>query len=135
MSAERLGDMSSPHQASNSAIQMLTDNKVANHGKQVSSDGRSQIPGVQQQQGAAALQSSKGGLPGIHGAKSSQVSHGNPGPKASGQSGSGGMLKTKSKRERSISIDSGESRSAAPTPALEPDAKGGRLCKMNLVGT
>ncbi|XP_047247270.1 B-cell CLL/lymphoma 9-like protein [Girardinichthys multiradiatus] len=103
---------------------MLTDNKVANHGKQVSSDGRSQIPGVQQQQGAAALPSSKGGLPGIHGAKSSQVSHGNLGPKASGQSGSGGMLKTKSKRERSISIDSGESRSAAPTPALEPDAKG-----------
>uniref|UniRef100_A0A087XY20 Bcl9 like n=1 Tax=Poecilia formosa TaxID=48698 RepID=A0A087XY20_POEFO len=98
---------------------MHTDNKAANHGKQVSSDGRSQIPGVNQQQ-------QQGGVPGIHGAKSGQVSLGNPGQKAvaAGQSVSGGMLKTKSKRERSVSIDSGESRSGAPAPALEPDAKG-----------
>lgn len=103
---------------------MHMDNKVANHVKQVSSDGRSQIPSVnqQQQQGAAALPASKGGVPGVHGAKSSQVSLGNAGQKAAGQSASGGMLKTKSKRERSVSIDSGESRSAAPTP--EADAKG-----------
>ncbi|KAM4743425.1 B-cell CLL/lymphoma 9-like protein [Anableps anableps] len=103
---------------------MLTDSKVANHGKQVSGDGRPQIPGVNQhqQQGAAALPVSKGGVPAIHGAKSGQVSLGNQ--KATSQSASGGMLKTKSKRERSVSIDSGESRSAALTPALEPDAKG-----------
>lgn len=109
---------------------MHMDNKVANHVKQVSSDGRSQTAGprsVNQQQGAAALPVSKGGVPGVHGAKSSQVSLGNPGQKAAGQSASGGMLKTKSKRERSISIDSGESRSTAPTPTPEADAKGGEL--------
>ncbi|XP_023206977.1 B-cell CLL/lymphoma 9-like protein [Xiphophorus maculatus] len=97
---------------------MHTDNKAANHGKQVNSDGRSQIPGVNQQQ-------QQGGVPGVHGAKTGQVSLGNPGQKvaAAGQSVSGGMLKTKSKRERSVSMDSGESRSGAPAPALEPDAK------------
>ncbi|XP_038145860.1 B-cell CLL/lymphoma 9-like protein isoform X1 [Cyprinodon tularosa] len=97
---------------------MHMDSKVANNGKQVSSDSRSQMPGVQQQGGT------KGGLPSIHGAKSNQGSLGNPGAKASGQSASGGMGKTKSKRERGVSIDSGESRSSAPNPALEPDAKG-----------
>lgn len=98
------------------------DSKVANNGKQVSSDSRSQMPGVQQQQQGGT----KGGLPSIHGAKSNQGSLGNPGAKASGQSASGGMGKTKSKRERGVSIDSGESRSSAPNPALEPDAKGGK---------
>ncbi|XP_012723747.2 B-cell CLL/lymphoma 9-like protein [Fundulus heteroclitus] len=101
---------------------MHMDNKVANHGKQVSSDGRPQMPGVPQ--GAAALPSSKGGVPGIHAAKSGQVSHGNPGPKVAGQSASGGMLKTKSKRDRSVPVESGEPRGVVPTPALEPEAKG-----------
>ncbi|XP_074535848.1 B-cell CLL/lymphoma 9-like protein isoform X1 [Halichoeres trimaculatus] len=113
---------------------MHTDNKLANHGKQVSSDSRSQIPaGVnqqaqqqqQQQQGAASHLGPKGVGAGSHGVKTNQISPGNPGLKAVSQSVSsvGGMLKTKSKRERSVSIDSGDSRNAIPQ-ALETDAKG-----------
>uniref|UniRef100_UPI0037E9959B B-cell CLL/lymphoma 9-like protein isoform X2 n=1 Tax=Semicossyphus pulcher TaxID=241346 RepID=UPI0037E9959B len=111
---------------------MHTDNKLANHGKQVTSDSRSQIPGVnqqsqqqQQQQGAAGHLGPKGGGAGSHGVQTNQISPGNPGLKAVSQSVSsvGGMLKTKSKRERSVSIDSGESRNAIP-PAGETDAKG-----------
>ncbi|XP_026185021.1 B-cell CLL/lymphoma 9-like protein [Mastacembelus armatus] len=108
---------------------MHQDNKLANHGKQVTSDSRSQIPSVnqqaQQQQGAAGHLGSKGIGAGSHGVKSNQISPSNPGLKAVSQSLSsiGGMLKTKSKRERSISIDSGESRNAIP-PAMETDAKG-----------
>ncbi|XP_042343320.1 B-cell CLL/lymphoma 9-like protein isoform X1 [Plectropomus leopardus] len=111
------------------ANQMHPDNKLANHGKQVTSDGRSQIPNVnqqaQQQQGAAGHLGPKGVGAGSHGVKTNQISPGNPGLKAVSQSVSsiGGMLKTKSKRERSVSIDSGESRNAVP-PALETDAKG-----------
>ncbi|XP_078102028.1 B-cell CLL/lymphoma 9-like protein isoform X2 [Sander vitreus] len=110
---------------------MHTDNKLANHGKQVTSDSRSQIASVtqqaqqQQQQGATGHLGPKGVGAGSHGVKTNQVSPGNPGLKAVGQlaSGVGGMLKNKSKRERSVSIDSGESRNAVP-PALEADAKG-----------
>ncbi|XP_071758517.1 B-cell CLL/lymphoma 9-like protein [Centroberyx gerrardi] len=108
---------------------MHPDNKLANHGKQVTSDSRSQIPNVnqqaQQQQGAAGHLGPKGVGAGSHGVKTNQISPGNPGLKAVSQSvsGVGGMLKTKSKRERSVSIDSGEPRNAIP-PALEPDAKG-----------
>ncbi|KAM3615443.1 uncharacterized protein V6R79_002398 [Siganus canaliculatus] len=108
---------------------MHPDNKLANHGKQVTSDSRSQIPSInqqaQQQQGAASHLGPKGVGVGSHGVKINQMSPGNPGLKAIGQSaaGVGGMLKTKSKRERSVSIDSGESRKAVP-PVLETDAKG-----------
>ncbi|XP_031142822.1 B-cell CLL/lymphoma 9-like protein isoform X2 [Sander lucioperca] len=110
---------------------MHTDNKLANHGKQVTSDGRSQIASVtpqaqqQQQQGATGHLGPKGVGAGSHGVKTNQVSPGNPGLKAVSQltSGVGGMLKNKSKRERSVSIDSGESRNAVP-PVLEADAKG-----------
>ncbi|XP_060928649.1 B-cell CLL/lymphoma 9-like protein [Limanda limanda] len=108
---------------------MLQDSKLANHGKQVTSDTRSQIPGVNpqaQQQGAAGHLGSKGVGAGSHGVKPNQISSGgNPVLKAASQSASsvGGMLKTKSKRERSVSIDSGDSRNAIP-PALETDAKG-----------
>ncbi|XP_060903058.1 B-cell CLL/lymphoma 9-like protein [Labrus mixtus] len=110
---------------------MHTDNKLANHGKQVTSDSRSQIPGVnqqaqqQQQQGAAGHLGPKGVGAGSHGVKTNQISPSNPGLKAVSQSVSsvGGMLKTKSKRERSVSNDSGESRNAIP-PAVETDAKG-----------
>lgn len=113
------------------AIQMHTDNKVANHGKQVSSDSRSQIPSVNQQaqqQGTAAHLGSKGVGPGSHGVKANQISMSNAGLKAAGQSVSsiGGMLKTKSKRERSVSIDSAESRNAIPS-GLEADTKAGEL--------
>ena len=114
------------------ANQMLQDSKLANHGKQVTSDTRSQIPGVNpqaQQQGAAGHLGSKGVGAGSHGVKTNQISSGNPALKAASQSASGvgGMLKTKSKRERSVSMDSGDSRNAIP-PALETDAKGGKAC-------
>ncbi|XP_033953763.1 B-cell CLL/lymphoma 9-like protein [Pseudochaenichthys georgianus] len=108
---------------------MHPDNKLANHGKQVTSDNQSRIPSVnqqaQQQQGAAGHLGPKGVGAGSHGVKTNQISPGNPGLKAVSQSVSsiGGMLKTKSKRERSVSMDSGDSRSAVP-PALETDAKG-----------
>lgn len=112
---------------------MHPDNKLANHGKQVTSDNQSRIPSVnqqaQQQQGAAGHLGPKGVGAGSHGVKTNQISPGNPGLKAVSQSVSsiGGMLKTKSKRERSVSMDSGDSRSAVP-PALETDAKGGKAC-------
>ncbi|XP_029374141.1 B-cell CLL/lymphoma 9-like protein [Echeneis naucrates] len=108
---------------------MHQDNKLASHGKQVTNDSRSQIPGVnqqaQQQPGTAGHLGSKGVSAGTHGVKTNQISPGNPGLKVVSKSVSsvGGMLKTKSKRERSVSIDSGESRNAIP-PSLETDAKG-----------
>nr|XP_020470394.1 B-cell CLL/lymphoma 9-like protein [Monopterus albus] len=108
---------------------MLQDNKLANHGKQVTSEGRSQIPSVnqqaQQQQGAAGNLGPKGTGTGSHGVKTNQISLANPALKAVSQSVStvGGMLKTKSKRERSVSVDSGDSRNAIAS-ALETDAKG-----------
>ncbi|KAK2846670.1 hypothetical protein Q5P01_009669 [Channa striata] len=100
---------------------MHQDNKLANHGKQVASVNQQ----AQQQQGPAGHLSSKGVGAGSHAVKTNQISPGNPGLKTVSQSvsGVGGMLKTKSKRERSVSIDSGESRNAIP-PALEADAKG-----------
>ncbi|XP_058489857.1 B-cell CLL/lymphoma 9-like protein isoform X1 [Solea solea] len=106
---------------------MLQDSKLANHGKQGTGDSRSQIPPVNQptqQQGPAGHLGSKGGG-GSHGIKTNQISSGNPGLKAVSQSvnSTGGMLKTKSKRERSVSIDSVESRNAI-SQALETDAKG-----------
>lgn len=112
---------------------MHPDNKLADHGKQVTSDGRSQKPGVNQQaqqhQGAAGHLGPKVVGTGSHGVKASQLSPGNPGLKAVSQSVSsvGGMQKNKSKRERSVSIDSGDSRNDVP-PALETDAKGGKAC-------
>lgn len=113
------------------ADQMHQDNKLANHGKQVTSDSRSQIPSVNQQaqQGAVGHLGSKSVSSGSHAVKTNQISPGNSGLKAINQSVSsvGGMLKTKSKRERSVSIDSGESRNAIPS-ALETDAKGGKAC-------
>ncbi|XP_062274791.1 B-cell CLL/lymphoma 9-like protein isoform X2 [Scomber scombrus] len=108
---------------------MHPDNNLANHGKQVTGDSRSQIASVnqqaQQQQGTAGHLGPKSVSAGSHGVKTNQISPGNPGLKAVSQSVSsvGGMLKTKSKRERSVSIDSGDSRNAIP-PALETDAKG-----------
>ncbi|KAK2912962.1 hypothetical protein Q8A73_007075 [Channa argus] len=104
------------------ASQMHQDNKLANHGKQAASVN--QQAQQQPQQGPAGHLSSKGVGAGSHAVKTNQISPCNPGLKAVSQSVSsiGGMLKTKSKRERSVSIDSGESRNAIP-PALEADAK------------
>lgn len=84
---------------------------------------------AQQQQGAASHLGPKGVGARNYGVKTNQMSPGNSGLKAVSQSVSsiGGMLKTKSKRERSISVESVESRNAIP-PALETDAKGGKAC-------
>ncbi|KAM9481136.1 B-cell CLL/lymphoma 9-like protein isoform 3-T3 [Clarias gariepinus] len=101
---------------------MHPENKLPNHGKQVAGDAQSQIPNVnqQEQQGPATNQGSKGTGPGNHGVKSSQIS---PGLKSVG-----GMMKTKSKRERSISVDAGEQKDQlALAPVLESDAKEGAI--------
>lgn len=117
-------------------LQELQDTKLANHGKQVSGDKRSQIatvnqqPQQPQQQGAADHLGPKSVSTGSHGVKTNQISPGNPGLKGVSQAVSsiGGMLKTKTKRERSISIDSGQS----VPPALETDAKGGKTYAQSL---
>lgn len=116
------------------ANQMLQDNKLASHGKQVTNDNRSQVPSLnqqaqqhQQQQGAASHLGPKYAGSSGHGVKTSQSSPCNPGLKAGSQtaSGVGSMLKTKSKRERSVATDNAESRNAIP-PGLETDPKGGK---------
>lgn len=111
------------------ANQMHSENKLSNHGKQVTSGSQSQLPNVNQaqQQGPAGNQGSKGSGSGSHGVKSNQISPGNPGLKSLNQSGGGigGMMKTKAKRERSVSMDTGDQRESL-TPVLEPDAKGRR---------
>lgn len=87
---------------------MHPDDKLANHGKQVSGESGSHISSVnqqaQQQQGTVGHLGPKGG----NGVKSNQISPGSRGLKSVSQSVSstGGMLKTKSKRERSVSTDS-----------------------------
>lgn len=101
---------------------MHPDNKLANHGKQVSSDSRSQIASVNQQ-GAAGHLGPKG-VSGNNGIKTNQISPDNHGLKSLSQSvnSAGGMLKTKSKRDRSVSIDSSEARHVPPS--LETETKG-----------
>ncbi|XP_034024383.1 B-cell CLL/lymphoma 9-like protein [Thalassophryne amazonica] len=108
---------------------MHPDNKLANHDKHVISDCSSQIPTVNQQapqqQGAAGHLGPKGVGAGSHGVKTNQISPNNPSVKAVSQSGSsvGVMMKTKSKRERSVSLDLSETRNAIAS-SLETDAKG-----------
>ncbi|XP_077578446.1 LOW QUALITY PROTEIN: B-cell CLL/lymphoma 9-like protein [Stigmatopora nigra] len=110
---------------------MHTDNKLANMASKVTGDGQAQMAAVnlqaqqQQQQGAAAV-ASAAAQPAL---KTRPVSGaGNksgPGSKVAGQSasgGAGGTLKTKNKRERSVSVDSGEPRQAA-AKSLEADTK------------
>ncbi|XP_051953457.1 B-cell CLL/lymphoma 9-like protein isoform X2 [Xyrauchen texanus] len=106
---------------------MHSENKLSNHGKQVTSGAQSKLSNVNQtqQQGSAGNQGSKGNGSGNHGVKSNQISPGNPGLKSLSQSGGGvGMMKTKNKRERSVSMDTGDQRESL-TPVLEPDAKEG----------
>lgn len=110
---------------------MHPDNKLTNHGKEVTNERRSQIPSVNQpaqQQGASAL-GPKNASAGSHGVKPNQVSPGNVGAKAPGQSAGavGGMLKTKCKRERSMGTEAGETRSGVG-PTSDADAKGGESC-------
>ncbi|KAL0168844.1 hypothetical protein M9458_037066, partial [Cirrhinus mrigala] len=105
---------------------MHSENKLSNHGKQVTSGAQSQLPNVNQaqQQGPAGNQGSKGSGSGNHGVKSNQISPGNTGLKSLNQSGGGvgGIMKTKAKRERSVSMDTGDQRESL-TPVLEPDVK------------
>ncbi|XP_051512212.1 B-cell CLL/lymphoma 9-like protein isoform X1 [Myxocyprinus asiaticus] len=104
---------------------MHSENKLSNHGKQVTSGAQSQLSNVNQtqQQGSAGNQGPKGNGSGNHGVKSNQISPGNPGLKSLSQSGGGiGMMKTKNKRERSVSMDTGDQRESL-TPVLDPDAK------------
>ena len=74
----------------------------------------------------AHCQSPKGVGVGGHAVKTNQMAPANPGLKAASQSASGvgAMLKTKSKRERSVSVDSVEPRDALAS-ALEAEAKAG----------
>lgn len=87
---------------------MHPDDKLANHGKPVSGESGSHISSVnqqtQQQQTVAGHLGPKGG----NGIKSNQISPGTRCLKSVSQSASSsaGMLKTKSKRERSVSTDS-----------------------------
>lgn len=112
---------------------MLQDSKLASHGKQVTNENRSQIPSLNphaqqhQQQGAGSHLGPKYSGGGGHGVKGSQISPCHPGLKAASQSGGGGgaMLKTKSKRERTVAADDTESRNAVP-PSLDADCKGGK---------
>lgn len=96
---------------------MHPENKLTSHGKQVTSGAQSQIPNVNQQdqQGPASNLGSKGTGSGNHGVRTNQIS---PGLKSVG-----GMMKTKSKRERSVSVDAGEQKETL-VPVLESDAKG-----------
>lgn len=110
---------------------MLPDNKLANHGKQVNNDSRSQIPSINQQQhhGAASHMGPKNAAAGSNGVRANQISPCNSGLKAGSQSldSIGGMLKTKSKRDRNVTTDTGKKRNAI-TPTLDSDAKGGKGC-------
>ncbi|KAA0714696.1 B-cell CLL/lymphoma 9-like protein [Triplophysa tibetana] len=107
---------------------MHSESKLTNHGKQVTSGAQSQLPNVNQaqQQGPANTQGSKSSASGNHGVKSNQISPGNPGLKSLSQSSTGvvvgGIMKTKAKRERSVSMDTGDQRESI-TPVLEPDIK------------
>ncbi|KAK7883022.1 hypothetical protein WMY93_029196 [Mugilogobius chulae] len=109
---------------------MHSDNKVTNHGKQVSSDSRSHLASVnqqaQQQQGAAGHLGPKG--VGGNGVKSRQISPGSHSLRSVSQSVSStlGMLKTKTKRERSVSMDSDERNVRT---SAESDAKGEGLMR------
>lgn len=96
---------------------MHPESKLTNHEKQVSSGAQSHNPNVnlQEQQGPESDVGSKGTEPGKHGVKPNQIS---PGLKSVG-----GMMKTKSKRERSLSVDAREQKDSL-APVLESDQKG-----------
>ncbi|GCB77765.1 hypothetical protein scyTo_0020032 [Scyliorhinus torazame] len=106
----------SPKSAAN---QMHPDNKLTNHGKPVNSSA----PPPNASQGTACGLGSKGAAPGGHSGKASQISPGSSGLKGSQNSVSNlGALKGKVKRERSISVDSGEQRETS-TPVIDTESK------------
>lgn len=101
---------------------MHPENKLTNHGKTGNGGAQSQHQNVNQ--GPACNLGSKGVGAGSHGAKANQISPSNSSLK-NPQAGVSpfSSLKGKVKRERSVSVDSGEQREAG-TPSLESEAKG-----------
>nr|XP_033773893.1 B-cell CLL/lymphoma 9-like protein isoform X2 [Geotrypetes seraphini] len=100
---------------------MHPDNKLTNHGKTANSSAQSQHQNVSQ--GPTCNLGSKGVGVGNHGGKTNQIAPGNSGLKNSQNTvPSFGPLKGKVKRERSISVDSGEQREAS-TPSLDTESK------------
>ncbi|XP_005988183.1 B-cell CLL/lymphoma 9-like protein isoform X1 [Latimeria chalumnae] len=102
---------------------MHPDNKLTNHGKTANSSAQPQHQNVSQ--GPACNLGSKGIGTGSHGGKANQISPGNSGLKSSQNVVvSLGPLKGKAKRERSVSVDSGEQRDGN-TPSLDTESKEG----------
>ncbi|XP_062861344.1 B-cell CLL/lymphoma 9-like protein isoform X2 [Trichomycterus rosablanca] len=107
---------------------MHPENKLTNHGKQVSRGAQSQISSVNQQgcQEPAGNQGSKSTRSGSHDVKTNQISSSNPDLKSVGQSGStagvGRMMKTKAKRERTMSLDVADQKDTLAS-VLESEAK------------
>lgn len=101
---------------------MHPENKLTNHGKTGNGGAQSQHQNVNQ--GPTCNLGPKGVGAGSHGAKANQISPSN----SSLKNPQGGVppfssLKGKVKRERSVSVDSGEQREAG-TPSLDSEAKG-----------
>ena len=98
------------------------ENKLTNHGKTGNGGAQSQHQNVNQ--GPTCNLGSKGVGAGNHGAKANQISPSNSSLK-NPQAGVPpfSSLKGKVKRERSVSVDSGEQREAG-TPSLDSEAKG-----------
>lgn len=101
---------------------MHPENKLTNHGKTGNGGAQSQHQNVNQ--GPTCNLGSKGVGAGSHGAKANQISPSNSSLK-NAQAGVPpfSSLKGKVKRERSVSVDSGEQREAG-TPSLDSEAKG-----------
>lgn len=101
---------------------MHPENKLTNHGKTGNGGAQSQHQNVNQ--GPTCNLGTKGVGAGSHGAKASQISPSNSSLKNT-QAGVPpfSSLKGKVKRERSVSVDSGEQREAG-TPSLDSEAKG-----------
>lgn len=107
---------------------MHPDNKLPSHGKAGSSGAPAQHHNVSQ--APTCNLGSKGVGAGSHGSKATQISPGNSGLKNSQNAVPNfGSLKGKVKRERSISVDSGEQREAS-TPSQDADSKGNALLNL-----
>ncbi|NXY83626.1 BCL9L protein, partial [Alcedo cyanopectus] len=101
---------------------MHPDNKLPSHGKAGSSNAPAQHHNVSQ--APTCNLGSKGVGAGSHGSKATQISPGNSGLKTSQNTVPNfSSLKSKVKRERSISVDSGEQREAS-TPSQDTESKG-----------
>lgn len=107
---------------------MHPDNKLPSHGKAGSSGAPAQHHNVSQ--APTCNLGSKGVGAGSHGSKATQISPGNSGLKNSQNTVPNfSSLKGKVKRERSISVDSGEQREAS-TPSQDAESKGNTLLNL-----